>query len=334
MEIKDLLKSIATIYEHDPARGEELARQLYKAIGDGSDDDKPAERKRFGSDWAPTTDLTPEQQDAIKELMDSGYSEREAHRDVGTHSENHDFSAAVRSSVRPSMMSDKRINELKSLAKEWLENADRHEKLNADIEKNPMKHAAGQLMSAHEQHMGDYTKAYNEFLQSDELKDLSPIERHKKVSQWKKDFRASNPSHAESIANASSAQTNVPEARQAAKQSLNDRLSHILSGGGFSPDESHSTEAGMQHAGIQPSGKEEGAQAAGTTQKDPFTAFGESNKKLLGMLSEEQKDRLKRVNNAAAIQGKQPNIETQPKTEAPPKPKMIIRRRSTTDAKE
>jgi hypothetical protein len=339
VENKELLNKIAAIYEADPDKGLRLLNMLFKAneedLGEGfsivddpnedMDDDaakwlaeqesevaeEPVKDKKvsYSKDWEPRQNLTQEQRDAVKEHMDSGYSEREAHRLAGAHREIGDLQQAMRSGIKPSMMSDKMIDHVKGLAKEWLDNHDRYEKLNADIEKNPMKHAAGKMLAAHDEHMGDHKRALNEFLSSDDMKGVSGRERHKKIQDWKKQYREQNPDHAERISNASQAQQSYGESRAAIKQNLQEKLANIVSGGGFSPDETYSDKAGVQHAGIQlrPGENDSGA-ATGTVSKDPLSSFASQNQKLVGMLSDEQKERFNRVNSAAAAQGKQRTI--------------------------
>ena len=182
MKNKELLKKIATIYETDPNKGADLLRMLRKASeedyndgysivddpdGEEEEDDaskwiadsegKTKDKKTRDRNWK-AGDLTKDQQSEVDKHMSDGYSEREAHRKVGTHKEETDFNRALKSGTSPSMMSDKAIDEMKGVAKDWLSNADRHEKLNADIEKNPAKYASGKMIQAHEEHMGDYKK--------------------------------------------------------------------------------------------------------------------------------------------------------------------------------
>ena len=321
MENKDLLDKIAAIYSVDPEKGNKFLKALYDANESAPVLEKAEKKKSQSSEWKASENLTDKQKEEIKAHMEDGYSEREAHRHAGAHKEESDFQSALKSRVSPSMMSDKMIDQMKGLAKEWLGNADKHEKLNADIEKNPMKYASGKMLAAHEEHMGNYKKAYNDFLGSEDVKGLSGRDRHKAVKEWKKQYREDNPDHSDKIVNVSQSQQHVGEARQTSKQSLQDKLSNIISGG-FSPDETHSTEAGAQHAGI--SLGREGESATGTIAKDPMSAFAGSNQKLVSMLSDEQKERFNRIGSAAATQGK----ERQPAPAAEqPKPRTVIRRK-------
>lgn len=337
MENKILLKKIAAIYEADPEKGKSFLDMLFKAseedFGDGysildnpdnsSEDDAAAEflaeqegkksdkKETKSSDWKAGK-LTDKQKSEIDKHLKNGYSEREAHRMVDAYKEEPDFAKALKSRTKPSMMSDKRINEMKKLAKEWLNNADKHEKLNADMEKNPYKHASGKMMAAHEQHMGNYKKAYNDFLNSESMLDengkkLTGRARHEAIKNFKKDYRSNNPEHINNIANASQSQQTVNESRAASKQNLQDKLSNIITGG-FSPDETHNTETGAQHAGINLG--REGNVASGSISKDPLSSFADKNQKLVSMLSDEQKNRFDRINSAANAAGKQRTIAT------------------------
>lgn len=336
MVSKDILKKIAYIYQHDPDKGRHFMNMLFKADIDEEDmagmsvvdnpddelDDEAAQwlaeaEKKLESgetkdkskpsshrDWRAPENLTDEQRAKIEQHMEDGYSEREAHRLVGTHKEVSDFQQAMRSGIKPSMMSDRMIDHIKGLAKEWLSHADKHEKLHADVEKNPMKHAAGKIMAAHDEHMGDYKKALNEFMTSDEVKNLKGRERHKAISEWKKNYREQNPGHHEKLSSVSAVQSAVPESRQVARQTLQDKLTSIMHGGGAAPGESYSAQEGAQHAGISLGG--EGEKATGSITKDPAATFAAGHQKLMGMLSDEQKARYGKINSARAMQGKQP----------------------------
>ena len=118
------------------------------------------------------------------------------------------------------------------------------------------------------------------------------------------------------------AQPAIGEAQQASKETLEDKKNNIINGG-FSPDETHSTESGAQHAGI--SLGREGEAASGHVGKDPLATFAAGNKNLVDMLRGEQKDRLVRLDNAAAAQGKERTPA--PDTAEPAAPRTIIRRK-------
>lgn len=262
-------------------------------------DEQKQQEKKFMREWSPAQAYSPEQEKAIKEHMDNGYSHREAERLAGAFKGPSDFMSAMRSGIAPSMMSDKMLGDLKPLAKLWLEEADKKEKLSADPEVNPMKHAAGKLMEAHEKHTGNYNKAYSDFLASDDIKGLKGRDRHNAIQAWKLDWKSKNPEHDASLAQISNAQKHYGESKQAAKQSLQEKMSHIMMGGQSMPTEMSASEA-MQHIG---GGKtEEGYH--GTIIQDPSSSFASRNPKLVAALKPEQQERLNRVNSAATSQGK------------------------------
>lgn len=252
------------------------------------------------SDWAPQDNYSDEHQAAMKQHMDDGYSHREAERLAGAHKGPGDFQTALTHTVRPSQPSEKMLGELKDLAKPWLENADRHSKLNADPEKNPNKFAAGQMLQAHEEHSKDYNKDYHAFLGSDEVKDLKGRDRHKAVREWKGKWHGDNPEYKENVSNVSEAQKHYKEAGEARQKSLQERIEHITSGGIGAPIDMSMAEAAQHVGGVK---TEEGYSA--TTLKDPSVSFAQQNPELLRVLkdnkaSPDQMDRLNRINSAKA----------------------------------
>lgn len=257
------------------------------------------EQKKYLSEWKPREDYSEKEKAAIKQHMDAGYSHREAERMAGAHKGPSDHKSAMKSGIAPSMMSDTMINQLKPLAKEWLENADRVEKLKADPNVNPMKHASGKLMAAHEAHTGDYSKAYNDFLTSDSVKNLKGRERHNAIQEWKGAWKKDNPGFAEGMADVSNTQKAFGEAKESARQTLQEKLSHIMTGGISMPTEMSDQEA-MQHLG---GSKTDEGGYTGSIIKDPSANFAAKNPKLLSSLNQDQLGRLKRIDSAASAQG-------------------------------
>ncbi len=288
----------------DPNEGgddDEAAKWLKDQEGKKGEEKQEAapEQNKYNKDWQPRTDYTPEQAAAVEGHKKNGYTHREAERMAGAHKGPMDFMSAMKSGVNPSMMSDKMMGDLKPLAKMWLEEADKKEKLNANPEVNPMKAAAGKLTQAHEAAHADYSKAYNDFLGSDEVKGLKGKDRHQAIQKWKTDYKTSNPEHEAGKESVSTAGQAFKENKGAAKQNLQDKIAHITSGGQSMPAEMSANEA-MQHLG---GGKtEEGYQ--GTIVSDPSASFAARNPKLLASLQPEQQERLKAVDSAAKSQGK------------------------------
>jgi hypothetical protein len=154
------------------------------------------------------------------------------------------------------------------------------------------------MLQAHEANTGDYSKAHSDFLNSDKVKGLKGRDRHAAIQQWKSDWKKANPGFGEGLAQASQAQQGFGEAKQAAKETLEDKMRHIMSGGQSMPTDMSAQEA-MQHLG---GGKTE-AGYQGTIVQDPSTSFAAKNPKLLASMKPEQQDRLKRIDSAAKSQG-------------------------------
>lgn len=259
---------------------------------------QPAERKQYTKDWQPRSDYSPKEQAALKQLMDQGYSHREASRIAGTHKEPSDFRSALKSGISPSMMSDKMRGDLKPLAKQWLEEHDRQEKAKADPESNTVKRQSGQLAAAYDKHMGGFQNEYDKFLNSDAVKGLKGKARHQAVTKWQQDWEDQNPQHKQGQAEVSSAAKQFAYDQSKAKQTVADKHQHIMSGG-QSSGETMSAQEALQHLG---GGKtEEGYQ--GTITQDPSASFAARNPQLHAAMKPEQLERKKRVDSAAATQG-------------------------------
>ena len=257
------------------------------------------QRKQYLSEWQPRSDYSPKEEAAVKAHMDNGYSHREAERLAGAHKGSSDFRTAMKSGIAPSMMSDKMMSDMKPLAKLWLEEADRKDKASADPESNTVKRQSGKLTEAHEKHTGDFNKAYGEFLNSDQVKDLKGRDRHNAVQEWKTKWKAENPQHDENLSNISEAQQKFAYSQPKAKETASEKHQHIMSGGQSMPTEMSDQEA-LQHLG---GGKtEEGYQ--GTIVQDPSAAFAARNPQLQAALKPEQLERMKAVDSAASAQGK------------------------------
>jgi hypothetical protein len=272
-------------------------------------------KPQYSRDWKPS-ELSEQDAATVKQHMDDGYSEREAHRFAGTHKEHGDFQKALRSGLNPSMMSDRMIDQLKPLAKEWIDNADRNEKLNADINKNPDKFASGQMMQMHEAVTGDFSKDYDDFLGSDKVKDLRGRKRQQAIHSWKEQWHQDNPGYDDAAAFASMQQPVFKEAADTAKANLNDKMSHIMRGGmSVSDADTVNMESAQQHLGREIRGEDRQI-APGT--EDITSGFAAKNPKLVSMLNQEHmtehKDRLTRVDshaNAAGVVRRKKSEETE-----------------------
>lgn len=259
-------------------------------------------------------EVTEDKQQEIESHMKNGYSEREAHRLAGTHVEHSNFNDAMKSNIKPSMMSEKMMSELKPLAKEWLSNA---MKQSAETTSRPIVGAAAKMQRAFDEHLGDYHKSYNDFLKSDTVSNLTGKARHDAIISWKKKHIESNSDHFDKIKAVSDSQSSVDDARKKIKQNIDEQISHILGAG--SPNENQkSFQEGVQAAGISGGDSETGIQ--GTIEKDPALSFAEKNKKLMSMLNDEQRERLMRIKSQKTSSA--PSSDKQPEQ----KPKVIRRR--------
>ncbi len=272
--------------------------------------EKPKSKSGY-TDWAPS-EYDDKQKAEISKHIKSGFSPREAERLAGAHKGPLNFQSALTHTVKPSQISEKMLDILKPMAKDYLDRATRHEVLHAEAEKNPTKYAEGKMIEAFEQHQGDKQKAFNEFINSNETKSLKGREKHKAVTQFHKDWTANNPKHEQNISKLSEASQSFKEADETRKKSLQDRLEHIM-GMGRATEGTVSVAEGVQHVGGVKT--EEGIQA--TTIKDPAAKFAETHgkkftnpefvSKLKGIASPKQMERWQRVSSAKKIKGSEGN---------------------------
>jgi hypothetical protein len=160
-----------------------------------------------------------------------------------------------------------------------------------------MKFAEGQMMRAHEEHAGGYTDAYHKFLDSDAIKNLKGRERFSAINQWKDKYHKDNPEYMQNLSHVQTSQGAAKSAREQAKESLNEKMKHIMTCGVDMPTEMTSAEAAQHVGGAK---TEEGIQAS--FKKDPLTSFAQANPKLVETIKQhanpEQLDRFKRVTSA------------------------------------
>jgi hypothetical protein len=300
----------AWLAENDPARAGKPEAQEATEAPKASQPQEKVKRSGGYSDWTPR-DYTPEEAAKIKQFTDQGYSPRESEYLARAHKGPQDFQSALTYPVRPSEMSPKMLARLKELSGHWLTAAERHSKLNADPEKNPMKHASGRLLAAHENATKDYNEAYNAFLNSDALKGKKGLDRHKAIQAWKADWKTKAGDHSKSAiegvhGNKEHMATAVEEhghVGQAGKN-VDERMKHIMGGGiGGDPSEAMSAQVAAQHVGAAKG--EEGYQSA--TVANPAASFAHANKdvieKLRAMMKPEQQERFGRIESARKIQG-------------------------------
>jgi len=295
--ILNTLKKAVNDYENDEPEADQPDEEDSNTEKDPVDTDTP--KRVYSKDWSPRQ-YSDKESAAIREHINNGYSPREAERLAGAHNDATNWQDALKSGVNPSMPSDKMMGHLKDLAKEYLETIRSHELANADEMKNPMKYASGQMEQVHKERTKDYSQAYDDFLESDTLKDLSPRDRHKAVQEWKGKWKEANPDYEKGLEAVSQVQSKFADAAKNIEQKNKEISDHIGRGGASEVPEMSAQEA-MQHLG---GGKAEEGYTGGSIIKDPTAAFAAKNPKLAELLRPEQHDRMKRVDSAAAQQGK------------------------------
>lgn len=256
-------------------------------------------KKKYLRDWQPNTELNDKQKAAIEQHRSNGYSHREAERMAGAHKTPTDFMSALKSGISPSTMSDKMMGDLKPLAKMWLEEADKQEKLKADPEKNTVKRAAGKLTQAHEKSTANFSKDYGDYINSDEVKGLKGRERHNAITKWKADWKTSNPEHDENLAEVSGTHKQFAYDQSKAREDTQNKIKDMA--GGISMPAEMSEQEALQHLG---GGKTEEGGYSGTIMQDPSAGFAQRNPELFQSMKPEQQERMDRVDSAAKSQGK------------------------------
>lgn len=278
---------------------------------------KKVEGKRTGRyvDWSPRSDYSEEHQQKIKELVDQGYSEREAEHLAGAHRGPSNFMEALHHPVKPSEPSAKRMQELKTIAKPWLEDFKRKLQERADPAKNPEKFTVGKARQIHEEATKPLEEALNDFMNQEDVKKLKGLERHKAITSFKKKWHEANPEHVTKLVEgAAQVKQHADEAQAAREEDWNQTLHHMLVGGQHA--EAVSDIEGAQHVGGVED-EDKGPQAS--IVKDPIAAFAQANpmliEKLKQKLNPQQLERFNMVQSARKSQGvgqKQP--ETKPET--------------------
>ena len=160
-----------------------LAAQEAKSDDERSDDASQwhaAQEKRSGvkrqssTPWTPG-ELTDKQKEIVDKAMKEGHTEKEAHWLAGE--KVHGY--------KPEHHSSKVLDILKDAAKKHMDNEAYNSRIEASESMNPAKYAEGRRIDAFAHHTGDYKNAYNEKLQDEALKGMSPKERHAHLREWK-----------------------------------------------------------------------------------------------------------------------------------------------------
>ncbi len=326
-------------YEEGSDEGDEADKFLAGADGngakgppgvkgpDGSPEEEPTGPKRRQSpEWKPREDYSPKEQAAIKTYIDQGYSHREAEKLANASQGRSDLEAGMRMNFRPNS-SPKMWERIKQLTPHYIRNLDKHERLNAEATKNPMKFAAGKLNSAHEDKTKDYAEAWHEFTSNPGLKHLTPRERHAAAREWKQKWREGNQDYSKGLDIVSGEQRHFGEAADVRSKALQEKMDHILSGGasGGSMDAYEAA----QHLGMSTSEEDAGPNV--TTFQDPSAAFAHRNADFIEMLNQkkaaQEATRLPTKESVAAP----PPPAAAPVTPAKPNPGFTVRKKASPE---
>lgn len=255
--------------------------------------DKPKVSRSGYREWAARDKYEDHHQQAIEKLMAEGWSHREAERMAGAHDSPTDFQSALKHKIKPSQPSERMLQEMRSLAGDWLRNAERKIGELADARKNPIKHASAKALTAHEDVHGDFHRAYNEFLNSDDVKELRGRERHKAIRAFKDKWHTENPDLRERAIAAADTGKKFKEAEQARAQHLLEGHEAVQDVGKLDPNAGSAGEFSSAASGAsggkmtsqgaaQMAGgsKEEGGYTSGVA-KDPAMVFAEGHKDYL-----------------------------------------------------
>ena len=273
---------IDSLYGALYALRETISEDLRKA-----DEEKDKKRERKFFPWSPSPDHTRQELIEMKRLVDQGYHPREAAHIVsnglGGRGEHRDFQRALTSNVKPTMMSDKMLQEMRDVAGQWLNKYHAKSAKYLEPEKNPVQYAAAQMKAAHENRAAKFNKEYGDFLASDQLKGLLPMARLKAVEAWKNDWKQKNPEYESTSANVYDI---VPKAKEARQKHIDEIKSHLVHGSmpaeapGGEEFESAPTSgrATAEHMGMKQ--EDEGGPQYGII-KDPSFGFAGAHRKFI-----------------------------------------------------
>lgn len=278
---------------------------------------KPAEEKQKRSssryvDWKPRADYEPKHSEAIKKYTEMGYSPREAERFANAHRAPTDFYSALKHSTNPSEPSPKMLELMRGKAGDWLKNAERKHMEMADASLNPIKHASGKAIAAHDAAHKDFNSAYNNFLNSDEVKDLKGRDRHQAIQSWKKKWNEENPEYTQAAVSAAGSGKALSEALSAREKRRDEGMKSILESGKtfgsastapdseeFENDFGHPSHMDDQVAAQSIGGeKNEGGGYSTNIKKDPSAIFAENKKDYIeGVLDDLSNSKTGRANS-------------------------------------
>lgn len=312
----ELLKKAAYQDEDD-----EASRWLNENDSEDEDTDKeeasaPAKAKRMKrSDWQMPEISNPKIMAQFKQLVDQGYSPREASRMTGAHAEPYDFESASRSGVRPSKPSPKFLSDIMDSAKDYIGNYKKLQIKESSPEKNPVLYSRGAMDESHKTFDDALSSAVNKFKESDDFKNAPKFKRSAMLSKFKAGW-ANSPEGQEAAKQFGQGYEAHREADKARHNFLSE-VGHAMTTGGVSGAQEHdiSSEMAAQHAGGE---RDDEGVSQVSISKNPLASFAAKNPHLLTHIQEKMpvmSDRAQRLDSAKTLQ---------PKEE---KPKFVVRRK-------
>lgn len=256
----------------------DIDEQPEEDLGDVAVSEKPSSSK-----WQPNEkNYTDQHRAKIKELMDRGFSHREAERFAGAHAGPRSFEEALNSRHDLPEMSQSFFDRLKPLADTYVKKWGDRRVREADAEKNPDLARRGKLLAEHESRDMGWNDAWNKHKESDEYKALSPVEKLSAKKKFRDSFYQQNPEHVESFKQVGGKGSKA-DYYKPYDESANEQLASLLT----------------MHFGDGPSmSNEEAGQALGSEQREGGgynmnvnTAMGSFARQHKGMLQGEAQKR-------------------------------------------
>ena len=165
---------------------------------------------------------------------------------------------------------------MREYTRPWDRNARDRAKLEAEPDKNPVKHHQGRLIEARNTSHADRQKAQESHQNSSEYQNADPITQMEMDSKFHDDWHKQNPEHLINALNThQDAHKKGSQALSTYNQIKDDKIRHIA-GGGAQPG-SMSVEEGMQHVGGD---RDEDSSPTGI-QQDKGAAFASGNQEFL-----------------------------------------------------
>jgi len=194
------------------------------------------------------------------------------------------------------------LNETREYTRPWEQRSRDRDSLEAQADKNPIKHKRGRLVESRNLSHADRQKEYEKFSNTNEYKNADPISQMEMDSKFHNDWHQKNP---EQVMNALTSHGEAHKkgevAREFFKQIKKEKIAHIASGG-VQPG-AYSLEEGVQHAGG--SREDEDSAPSGIIQ-DKSAQFASGNQEFLQRYMKDQDKHSKQYDTLADLENYDP----------------------------